>query len=67
MAQTAPVTWAQRKDSIFVTINVSDAKDTKITLNENGLSFEGASGGKLFTAQLDFFAEVDPADPVSGL
>lgn len=40
MATTAPVTWAQRKDSLFITINVPDvAKDCKIDLQPTKLSF----------------------------
>ena len=64
-SQTAPITWAQRKDSIYVTIGLSDVKDAKIDLNSKSLKFSGSSNGKQYSADLEFFAEVDPSDSVS--
>jgi hypothetical protein len=34
-----PVKWAQRKDSLFLTIDVADVADAKITLTGSKLSF----------------------------
>jgi cytosolic prostaglandin-E synthase len=57
----------QRSDSIYVTINVSDVdpKTAKVELKADRLSFKGQSGGKDYTAELEFFAEVDPEDKAS--
>lgn len=35
----APIKWAQRKDSLYLTIAVSDLADTDIKLTENKLEF----------------------------
>jgi len=34
-----PVTWAQRKDSVYVTIGIPDCKDESITLTADKLEF----------------------------
>jgi len=36
---TPTVKWAQRKDALFLTIDIPDAKDTDIKLTETSLSF----------------------------
>ena len=59
------MTWAQRKDSLFITINVSDVKDAKISLTADRATFSGVSGGRTYEANLEFFAAVDPSDAVS--
>lgn len=38
-ADLPPVTWAQRKDSVFITIALADVKDEKITLDGDKLEF----------------------------
>ena len=37
--KTAPVKWAQRKDSLYITIGLPDVKDHKIDVTEKSLSF----------------------------
>jgi hypothetical protein len=37
--QLPPIKWAQRADSLYVTIDVADVKDAAITLDETHLSF----------------------------
>ena len=67
MASIAPVLWAQRKDSLFITINVADVDATtaKIELTDSKLVFTGkALGGKDWVADLEFFSEVDPTNAV---
>lgn len=39
MANLPSVSWAQRSDSLFVTINVADVKDAVIELTETHLKF----------------------------
>ncbi len=31
--------WAQRKESVFVTVNVTDIEDTKVDVNSSHLTF----------------------------
>lgn len=35
---TPPITWAQRSDSVYVTIDLPDVVDAKIDLKEDTLS-----------------------------
>jgi len=51
---TAPVKWAQRKDSLYLTISLSDVKDHKIDLTENKLIFTGSSGDKNYSLNFEF-------------
>ena len=66
MSGTAPLTWAQRQDSLYLTIALPDVdKETaKVDLTETSLKFSGKSGNKTFTADIDFFAAVDPSNAV---
>lgn len=50
----APVKWAQRKDSLYVTISLPDVTDQKIDLTSNKLTFVGTSGGKSYSLNLEF-------------
>mmetsp|Transcript_67453 Transcript_67453/g.161831 ORF Transcript_67453/g.161831 Transcript_67453/m.161831 type:complete len:168 (-) Transcript_67453:199-702(-) len=54
------VLWAQRKDSVFVTIDIKDARDLTVDLREVGLKFaaSGADDGARYEFDLDFFAEI---------
>lgn len=65
MTTQAPVVWAQRKASVYFTVNVPDVKDEKIVLTETNLTFTGTSNGKSYSASLDFFGELDPKAEVS--
>jgi hypothetical protein len=38
-AGTAPILWAQRKDSLYVTINLPDVTEPKLELTETKLTF----------------------------
>ncbi len=53
-ANTAPVKWAQRKDSLYVTITLADVKDHKVELTDRKLIFQGTSGDKLYKLDLEF-------------
>ncbi|POM59426.1 hypothetical protein PHPALM_31849 [Phytophthora palmivora] len=55
----APVKWAQRKEALYVTVDLPDVKDEKVTLNSKNLTFQGTSNGQLYEVKLDFFKEVD--------
>jgi hypothetical protein len=51
---TAPVRWAQRYDSLYITISLKDVEDHKISLSAEKLHFEGKSDGKYYTVDLEF-------------
>lgn len=35
----APVKWAQRKDALYVTVDLPDVKDEKVKLSNTNLTF----------------------------
>jgi len=41
-----PVQWAQRKDTLFVSLDLQDVKEEKINLENDKLNFSGTCGGK---------------------
>lgn len=49
----APVKWAQRKDSLYVTIALADVTDHKIDLTDRKLTFTGVSGGRTYELNLE--------------
>lgn len=53
-ANTAPVKWAQRKDSLYLTITLPDVKDHQVELTDRKLVFQGTSGDKLYKLDLEF-------------
>jgi len=56
---TAPVKWAQRSDSLYLTIALADIKDETINLTDTGLIFKGKSQDKDYEINIDFFKAVD--------
>ena len=54
---TAPVKWAQRKDSLYVTIALADVKDHVVNLTKEKLTFSGNSSGKSYELDLEFVSE----------
>jgi hypothetical protein len=40
---TAPVKWAQRKDSVFLTISLPDVTDAKIDISGNSVTFRSVA------------------------
>jgi len=38
--------WAQRKECVYVTVDIPDAKDETITVANDKLTFKAVSGGK---------------------
>ena len=50
--------WAQQRDRVFITIEVPELTDTKISLKEKTLHLEGESNKKSYEADIEFFAEV---------
>eukprot|EP00927_Polykrikos_kofoidii_P080540 TRINITY_DN77425_c0_g1_i1.p1 TRINITY_DN77425_c0_g1~~TRINITY_DN77425_c0_g1_i1.p1 ORF type:complete len:181 (+),score=50.33 TRINITY_DN77425_c0_g1_i1:160-702(+) len=54
------VLWAQRKDSVYLIVDVKDAADVSVNLDEARLEFKGRDGdGGLYAFEIEFFAKVD--------
>ncbi|XP_072038480.1 prostaglandin E synthase 3-like [Amphiura filiformis] len=57
------VKWAQRKDRIYVTLDVEDIDSmAEVKLNNSTLYFHGKAGheNKIYEVQLEFYGAVDP-------
>ena len=52
-ANTAPVKWAQRVDSLYVTICLADVTEPVMEVKENKITFSGVSGGKKYSVDLE--------------
>lgn len=57
-----PILWAQRSDTILFTIDLTDIRDEKFSLNETALSFSGVGGvrGNKYECIVEFLKEVVP-------
>lgn len=58
-SNTAPIKWAQRSDSLYVTIALQDVTDEKIALTDTSLIFVGKSGGKDYAVNIEFYQPVN--------
>lgn len=60
-ASTPPVTWAQQKTLIFVSMCVEDCKDPVCKIETDKIHFEGNGGTerKDYQLSLDLFGEID--------
>lgn len=56
---TAPIKWAQRSDSVYLTIALPDVKDETINLSDEKLVFKGKSQDKEYEVDIEFFKPVD--------
>jgi len=56
---TAPIKWAQRSDSVYLTIVLQDVTEETITLSDAALEFKGKSGGKDYGFSIEFFKSID--------
>jgi hypothetical protein len=56
-----PVKWAQRAESLIVTLDIPDVdkKACQITLGPKELSFTGKSNGKDYSVKLEFLHEIE--------
>lgn len=50
--------WAQRPDGVFLTIDLNEAQDIKVSLDSEKLSFSGKAAGNHYEFTLDFFAPI---------
>ena len=57
------IKWAERKDKLFITIDLDDVKDAKIDITEsNHLTFSCSSAGKVYSLDLELYGEVDKSN-----
>ena len=61
---TPNVMWAQRKETLYLCIDLQDVKEEKITLEATKLNFKGKSQGKNYEITIEFFDEVNPQGKV---
>jgi len=60
MAERKPtVLWAQRPDSIFMTIDLKDVKDQVLDVTETKITFSGVSADVKYAFEFEFFAPID--------
>ncbi|CAK83304.1 unnamed protein product (macronuclear) [Paramecium tetraurelia] len=52
------VKWAQRKDNVFLTVEVRDLKGEKVELTSNSLKFSATAEGVNYVFEINFFGEV---------
>ena len=62
--KTAHVKYAQRTDSLYVTIQLQDAEDVQIDLTSTNLTFTGKSNEQQYRVNLEFYKEVDAESSV---
>jgi prostaglandin-E synthase len=53
------VKWAQRKDKLYITIEIRDIKNEKIDLQPTSLSFFGESDDKHYEFKIEFYDEIN--------
>eukprot|EP01156_Anaeramoeba_ignava_P007890 Anaeramoba_ignava/a354405_75.p1 GENE.a354405_75~~a354405_75.p1 ORF type:complete len:187 (+),score=88.63 a354405_75:22-582(+) len=55
------IIWAQRKDRLFLTVQLNDISDEKIELSDSKLVFSGLGGPdhKSYAFDLEFFEEIE--------
>ncbi|GFU11868.1 uncharacterized protein CG16817 [Nephila pilipes] len=58
--RSPPVAWAERKNLIYLTVNVTDCKKPDIKLNPDKLYFKGKNGdGIEYEITLEFLKEIN--------
>ena len=57
--------WAQRRDRLFITLDVQDVTGAVVSLSEDALVFSGQGcDGRRHKVNLKFYKPVDPKHPV---
>jgi len=59
MSLVPTVLWAQRKDTLYITVDVPDVTHEKINIGENVVHFQGKSGTKEYAVDLELLHEID--------
>eukprot|EP00605_Chrysophyceae_sp_TOSAG23-4_P001933 GSChrysophyteH1.ASY1.ANO1.2138.1 assembled CDS len=63
-SSTAPCKWAQRTDTLYLTISLADVTDESIDVTEKSFQFSGKSNGLTYEVKFDFFKEIDVKDSI---
>ena len=50
--------WAQRKECVFVTVDIADAKDEEIVIADDKLTFKAMSNGKPYECEMTLHAAI---------
>jgi len=59
MTGRAPIRWAQRKDLVYICVDVADIKNEKVEFNEKKLNFTGRGGdNKEYIVDIVFFDDI---------
>lgn len=58
MSLTPDVLWAQREDSIYLTIDLKEVQDMKVSLEATKLVFSGKVGSSSYALDLEFFSPI---------
>jgi len=58
-SSATPFVWAQRKDRLFISVNLRDISGEKFELLPNSLTFSANSDGKSYSGAVNFFDEID--------
>jgi len=58
--KTAPVKWAQRKESLYITISLPDVTNHQINITNTSLEFSGTSNKIPYSVNISFYDEIDP-------
>lgn len=56
------ILWAQRKDRVFVSIQLEDVTDEKITVDDSKLAFSAKSHGQNYGITLEFNGNIVPEE-----
>eukprot|EP00944_MAST-04C_sp_MAST-4C-sp1_P010834 g10834.t1 len=51
--------WAQTKEAVYVTVDVPDVTDEKISVDSNLLKFSAKSAGKLYECEMELYESID--------
>ena len=57
--QVPSVLWAQREESVYLTVDLLDVQDVQIDLTETDLKFKGKVQGSEFGFEMKFFKSID--------
>ena len=56
------ILWAQRSDTVLLTVSLNDIRDETFSLEENGFEFSGVGGaeGRMYEARIEFYKDILP-------
>ena len=61
MSRTPTAVWAQRKNDVFVTVNISNATDVVVDIAAQKVHVVGKAEGELYSIDLPLAYEVVPS------